>query len=282
MARTILLPDAGHRQVLGKRRLAAVIQDVRGKFTSEGTFEPFENEVADGYDTVDWAAKQPWSDGNVGVMGESYYGYTTWAAAVSRHPNLKCIAPANINMDVYSSAYRQGAFDLQLMGDWAIAMDARTYQNALRLDHWHLPLIAIDDVAGIPSDSYKRLVTHPYGGGPWDSINLNGLYDQISIPILHLGGWYDVFLNGTIHDWQEIRSARSASPAAAPSGWSGTVGSRSPPRTRPIIGQLDIGDTSATAQWDVRQACDYCFKARDRAGGRAPVRIFVIGDNDWR
>jgi len=84
-------------------------------------------------------------------MGELYYGYTTWAAAVSRHPNLKCIAPANINVDVCSSAYRQGALDLQLMGDWTILMDSRTYQNALRLDHWHLPLIAMDDVAGIPS-----------------------------------------------------------------------------------------------------------------------------------
>jgi predicted acyl esterase len=264
---------------------AAVIQDVRGKFTSEGRFEPFESEVADGYDTVDWAAKQPWSDGNVGVMGESYYGYTTWAAAVSQHPNLKCVAPANINMDVYSSAYRQGAFDLQLMGDWAIGMDARTYQNALRLDHWHLPLIAMDDVAGIPSYSYKRLVTHPYGGGPWDRINLNGWYDQISIPILHLGGWYDVFLNGTIHDWQEIRSARSASPSAAPQ-WLvlGPWDHESTTDETHRIGQLDIGDKSATTQWDVRQAFfDYCLKGMEtELVTGPPVRIFVVGDNDWR
>jgi hypothetical protein len=89
-----------------RKGYVAVIQDVRGKWKSEGTFDPFVNEVADGYDTVDWAAKQPWSDGNVGVMGESYYGYTTGAAAVSRHPKLRCVAPANTNMDVYGSAYR--------------------------------------------------------------------------------------------------------------------------------------------------------------------------------
>jgi putative CocE/NonD family hydrolase len=268
-----------------KKGYAAVIQDVRGKFTSEGSFEPFENEVADGYDTVDWAAKQPWSDGNVGVMGESYYGYTTWAAAVSQHPNLKCIAPANINMDVYSSAFRQGAFDLQLMGDWAIGMDSRTYQNALRLDHWHLPLIAMDDAAGIPSYNYKRLATNPYGGGPWDRINLNGWYDQISIPILHLGGWYDVFLNGTIHDWQEIRSARSTSPSAAPQ-WLvlGPWDHESTTDETHRIGQSDIGDKSATTQWDVRQAFfDYCLKGMETELTTEPkVHIFVVGDNDWR
>ena len=268
-----------------KKGYAAVIQDVRGKFTSEGSFDPFVNEVADGYDTIDWAAKQPWSDGNVGVMGESYYGYTTWAAAVSQHPNLKCIAPANINMDVYSSAFRQGAFDLQLMGDWAIGMDARTYQNALRLDHWYLPLIGMDDAAGIPSYNYKRLVTHPYGGGPWDGINLNGWYDQISIPILHLGGWYDVFLNGTIHDWQEIRSARAALPSAAPQ-WLvlGPWDHESTTDKTHRIGQLDIGDKSATTQWDVRQAFfDWCLKGMETELVAGPkVQIFVVGDNDWR
>jgi putative CocE/NonD family hydrolase len=268
-----------------KRGYAAVIQDVRGKFTSEGSFDPFVNEVADGYDTIDWAAKQPWSDGNAGVMGESYYGYTTWAAAVSQHPSLKCIAPANINMDVYSSAFRQGAFDLQLMGDWAIGMDARTYQNALRLDHWHLPLIAMDDAAGIPSYNYKRMVTNPYGGGPWDRINLNDWYEQISIPILHLGGWNDVFLNGTIHDWQEIRSVRAALPAAAPQ-WLvlGPWDHESTTDETHRIGQLEIGEKSATTQWDVRQAFfDWCLKGIETELVAGPkVQIFVVGDNDWR
>ncbi len=268
-----------------KKGYAAVIQDVRGKFTSEGSFDPFVNEVADGYDTVDWAAKQPWSDGNVGVMGESYYGYTTWAAAVSQHPNLKCIAPANINMDVYSSAYRQGAFDLQLMGDWAIGMDSRTYQNALRLDHWHLPLIAMDDVAGIPSYNFNRMVANSRGGGPWAGINLNDWYGQISIPILHLGGWYDVFLNGTIHDWQEIRSVRSTLPSAAPQ-WLvlGPWDHESTTDKTHRIGRLDIGDKSATSQWEVRQAFfDFCLKGIDTELVSEPkVRIFVVGDNDWR
>lgn len=268
-----------------RKGYAAVIQDVRGKFASEGTFEPFVHEIADGYDTIDWAAKQPWSDGNIGMMGESYYGYTTWAAAASQHPNLKCIAPANMNMDVYSSAYRQGAFDLQLMGDWAIGMDSRTYQNALRLDHWQLPLIAMDDAAGIPSYAYNRLVTHPYGGGPWDRINLTQWYDQIRIPILHQGGWYDVFLNGTIRNWQEIEIARSTSPSAAPQ-WLvlGPWDHESTTDDTHRIGQLDIGDASAVTQWQVRQAFfDYCLKGMDTDLVTAPkVQIFVVGDNEWR
>lgn len=268
-----------------RKGYVAVIQDVRGKFASEGTFEPFVHEIADGYDTVEWAAHQPWSDGNVGVMGESYYGFTTWAAAASGHPNLKCVAPANMNMDVYGSAYRQGALDLQLMGDWAIGMDAQTYQNALRLDHRHLPLIAIDDAAGIPSYQYKLLVTHPYGGGYWDQINLDGYYDQIAIPILHLGGWYDVFLNGTLRNWQEIEAARAGLASAAPQ-WLvlGPWDHESTTDKTHRIGKLEIGDKSVTTQWGVRQEFfDWCLKGLDNGLPAGPkVRLFVVGDNDWR
>jgi len=80
-----------------RRGYAAVVQDVRGKWGSEGVFEPnlARNEISDGHDTVDWIAKQPWSDGRVGMWGESYFGFTTWAAAVSQHPALVAIAPGD-------------------------------------------------------------------------------------------------------------------------------------------------------------------------------------------
>jgi putative CocE/NonD family hydrolase len=70
-----------------RRGYAAVVQDVRGKWGSEGVFEPnlARNEISDGNDTVDWIAKQPWSNRRVGMWGESYFGFTTWAAAVSQH-----------------------------------------------------------------------------------------------------------------------------------------------------------------------------------------------------
>ena len=73
------------------RGYAFVVQDVRGKFRSEGETLAFAHEVDDGYDTLEWVVSQPWCDGNVGMWGDSYYGYTQWAAVASRHPALKAI-----------------------------------------------------------------------------------------------------------------------------------------------------------------------------------------------
>ena len=76
------------------RGYAFVVQDVRGKFRSEGETLPFVHEVEDGYDTLEWIAAQPWSDGAVGMWGDSYYGYTQWAAVASGHPALRPSSPA--------------------------------------------------------------------------------------------------------------------------------------------------------------------------------------------
>ena len=82
-----------------ERGYAFVAQDVRGKFRSEGETMPFVHEVEDGYDTLEWVAAQPWCDGRVGMWGDSYYGYTQWAAAASGHPALKAIVPRVTSTD---------------------------------------------------------------------------------------------------------------------------------------------------------------------------------------
>ena len=80
---------------------AMVVQDVRGRYASDGTFVPFEHEAADGFDTVEWVAAQPWCDGNVGMFGGSYVGYTQWAAASLRPPHLRAIAPVVATSDLH-------------------------------------------------------------------------------------------------------------------------------------------------------------------------------------
>src|SRR4029434_9794171 len=77
-----------------ERGYAVVIQDVRGRYQSEGEFRPYENEGRDGYDTIEWAAKQPWSNGSVGTFGLSYPGAVQWLAAVESPPHLKAMVPA--------------------------------------------------------------------------------------------------------------------------------------------------------------------------------------------
>jgi putative CocE/NonD family hydrolase len=106
---------------------ASVVQDVRGKWGSEGIFDPNVGaiEIADGYDTIDWIAKQNWSNGRVGMWGESYYGFTTYAGAVSQHPALVAIAPGDITLNRYPATFRNGCLQLNTVGIWAIEMMAR-------------------------------------------------------------------------------------------------------------------------------------------------------------
>ncbi|UCD56772.1 MAG: CocE/NonD family hydrolase [Candidatus Hydrogenedentota bacterium] len=262
-----------------------VVQDVRGKFCSEGKFEPFVNEAEDGYDTIDWIARQPWCDGSIGMMGESYYGYTTWAAATTNHPSLKCVAPMNIGMDAYSDSFQNGALCVQTSGLYLILMNARTYQNVLRLDRWHLPLISMDDEAGIPSPFYDAVIRNSVRVDDWEKVSLNDKYDQIKVPSLHLAGWYDVFLKSTINDWMEISKLNETTELKGKQ-WLlvGPIDHESTTENTNRIGRLDIGDKSATTPWGVRQAFfDYWLKGIDNDFEKTPrVRIFVIGDNDWR
>jgi len=89
--RSTFMPAIAH--YLTANGFAVVIQDVRGKFRSEGVAEPFVNEAADGHDALDWIVSQPWSNGIVGMSGDSYYGFTQWAAASTGHPALRAMVP---------------------------------------------------------------------------------------------------------------------------------------------------------------------------------------------
>tara|TARA_R110002020_G_scaffold75315_15_gene191793 strand:+ start:346 stop:1986 length:1641 start_codon:yes stop_codon:yes gene_type:complete len=86
-------PMAEYARYMTERGYRVVLQDVRGKFRSGGASVLFVHEVNDGFDTIDWVINQSWSNGKVGMSGNSYYGYTQWAAVSSRHPALRAIAP---------------------------------------------------------------------------------------------------------------------------------------------------------------------------------------------
>lgn len=261
-----------------------VVQDVRGKYASEGKFEPFINEAADGYDTLDWIADQPWCDGNIGMSGESYYGYTQWAVACLNHPNLKCIAPDETSADIYGVwIYQNNAFCLQTMGTWAYQMNARKTNNPLRLDYWHLPLITMDDEAGASCDYYKDWIRHPTRDAYWEPVNICQKYNQVKIPVYHLGGWYDVFLSDTINSWHAVKE-NSESLEARENQWlliAPTDHEKTPSETHKI-GRINIGK-EAWAYDRLQRFFDYWLKGIDNGFDRTPrVEIFTIGDNEWR
>ena len=269
-----------------RKGYVCVVQDVRGKYASEGKFEPFVNEGADGYDTLDWIAGQPWCDGNIGMTGESYYGYTQWVVAWSNHPNLKCIAPGETFPDTYAVGYDRGALCLQTMGTWAYEMNARKVNNPLRLDYWHLPLVSMDDDAGVRCDYYKDWIRHPSRDAFWEPINAINVcqkYNQVKIPIYHWCGWYDVLLPGTISSWRGVQE-NSDSMETRKNQWlllPPTDHEITPPETH-RIGRIDIGKEAWTYD-RLQRFFDYWLKGADNGFDRTPrVEIFTIGDNKWR
>ncbi len=143
-----------------RKGYACVVQDVRGKFSSDGVFEPVVNEINDGFDTVQWITRQSWCSGKVGMWGESYYGLTSLAAAMSGVEGLACIAPGDIVMDWHKIWFRQGAMFQNTMAPWAIAMDAAEYADLSKLDPWHLPLNDMARAAGQAGGYFNTVITH--------------------------------------------------------------------------------------------------------------------------
>jgi len=274
-----------------KKGYIFVAQDVRGKWNSEGEWyscyssKGVKNEANDGYDTIDYVAKQPWCNGNIGMFGVSYYGSTQWAVAPLNHPNLKCIAPGTTATDIYGiKIYNNGAFCMQTMGEWEYTMNSRKNNNSLRLNPWHLPLITMDDETGVTCDCYKDWIRHPSRDSYWDQIS-HSKYDQIKIPVLHWGGWYDVYLKATIDDWLGVRE-NSKSSVAMDNQWLviGPIDHEWTTDSTHKIGEMDIGEKGCNWIWSLHeQFFDYWLKGIDNGFSEIPrVKIFVLGDNEWR
>jgi putative CocE/NonD family hydrolase len=267
-----------------KKGYACVIQDVRGKWASEGVWKPFIHEAQDGYDTLDWIAAQPWCDGNIGMLGESYFGYTQWAVAPLNHPNLKCIAPGDTAADIYGVwFYVDHAFCQQTMGNWAVSMNSRRWQNYLKSDHWGWPLIQMADKANLSSSHYTEYIKHPERDEYWEGINVDRKYGAIQIPVLIWGGWYDVFLKGTLNDWLGLL-ANPPKNKDRDNIWLliGPIDHEQTPQETGRIGNLEIG-SQAWATDLLVPFFDYYLKGVDNGLKNNPrVKIFVIGDNQWR
>ena len=199
-----------------RKGYACVVQDVRGKFSSEGEFEPLVNEIDDTYDAIGWVASQEWSDGRVGMWGESYYGWTSYCGAVGGHAALRAIAPGDIALDRYSHAYRGGAFAFNTVGNWAIAMTDQGWVDASVVDPWHLPLIEIAEAAGLDVPYLREVLSHPATRRVLEVRSMRELaVDKVRVPTLVWGGWYDVFsgpVRGRVADHQRAEACRPVTP----------------------------------------------------------------------
>jgi putative CocE/NonD family hydrolase len=281
---------------------AVVMQDVRGRYASEGEYEPYRHEGRDGYDTIEWAARQPWSSGAVGTFGLSYPGAVQWLAAVERPPSLKAMVPAMTYATPESFWYSGGVWDGSWL-DWTwwnIAPDLRRRLGAPgpRTDDevaaaWkqegirakgHRPLLTLPDFQGV-APWYYEWMRHPPGDSWWDWARLEGRYGDVGAAVLNISGWFD----------------EPYGPLGAATNYNGLVRARSPDsaRTQLILGPWTHGvdalgrDTAGDRSFGSSAAIDYTatvLRWMDRylKGGGAPeedgaeVRVFVMGANRWR
>jgi putative CocE/NonD family hydrolase len=292
---------------------AVVIQDCRGTGASEGEPCFWRQERNDGYDTVEWIATQPWCNGNVGMYGISYFGYTQWAAAVTQPPHLKTICPmgAQANFRAHPFSDRGDAFRLTTYESFCL----RLAENTLMRKHLaHDKLKSLRERITYLSDNWEELVnTLPLKDSPvakivkelnlappssellenmqddnyWRQYGDPFPFEKVIIPGFHICGWYDPISGpGILQSYQEMM-ARGGSDSARRNQkllvgpWIHALDLQN------LVGELDFGKESSGDFIDVTgmhiRWFDYWLKGIDNGiMDEPPVRIFIMGDNVWR
>ena len=272
-----------------------VSQNVRGRFGSEGEFTAYieGQEIPDAYDTIDWIVNQEWSDNNIGVMGESYYGYTSLMAAISGHPAVKAISPANITLAREKQSL-DGVFPIQASGLWTLDMDDSVngeYQNTEDIDLYHLPLITMGERYGLRDIIWKDRVLG-YSENP-NALKKSAIeeYKKIQVPALYFGGWYDTFTRGSIAIWKGVKQYSQNSDVRdkqwlVMGPWDHDSMSVHIAGIEPStkIGRRDFGKKAVSIYGEtLTEFFDYFLKGVDNNFiEHDRVLYFNIGDNDWR
>jgi len=291
-----------------KAGFAVVIQDTRGRHTSEGEFYAFRDDIDDGYDTVEWAAAQPWSNGKVGMYGASYVGATQWLAATSRPPHLVTIVPTVTASNYHDGwTYQGGAFELGFNMSWTLLqLTLANFKNVsgvqgvprerrgemIRLiDNMtegfeHLPT---KDFPGLDSGLakyYYDWLAHPDFDEYWQKLCIEDKHSEIDVPAMHFGGWYDIFLGGTIRNYLGMKE--SGANETARKGQRLIIGPWAHgARGSMMAGRHYFGIMADPMATDVdgvhlRWFDHWLNDAKNGITEEAPVQIFVMGDDQWR
>jgi putative CocE/NonD family hydrolase len=293
-----------------RRGYVVIAQDTRGCGRSEGEFVPFIYDANDGADSVDWAAALPYADGQVGMFGSSYDGFDQWSAASQQPSALKAMVPWNSPSDPFDGqSYRGGAFEFGLHASWHLSMgfgvlarrlqdapdvlgeavrqQSRELDNLVPVGYWSLPLaqfaplrrndvgpVFFDEIAGA-MDRTARV---------WEALDIPAIHDRVQAATLNVGGWYDLFVSGTIDNFTAMR-ARGRPTRLLIGPWTHSE------RSSPVVGELNFGVGSQLAAIDLGLSLsdrqlrwfDHWLKGIDTGiMAEPPIKLFVMGANVWR
>lgn len=291
---------------------AVVRQDVRGRFDSEGEFYPFRDDPQDGYDTIEWVAEQPWCNGKVGTMGGSHVGTVQYLAVLAAPPHLTTCLPEIAPASVYHYWwYHGGAFRLCFNLAWLVLLaqdnsrhfparvrqlaDARSQlwvtpeqMKALEISplwrEWSLQNVPWPaDVFG--NSWFEDFMGHAEYDSFWHPTDFRRHHEKMTVPMLHVGGWYDTFGQGTIDSY--VGMVENAGSEEARRGQRLVVG---PWRhagfmSGSVVGDVDFGPNLPTVdQLGLRLRWYDQWLKGENTGllDEPPVLIFVMGDNVWR
>ncbi len=270
-----------------------VIQDVRGRGTSEGEFDLFSYEVADGLDTIKWVSQLPNSTAKVGMYGFSYQGMTQLYTAVHQPECLKAIAPAMVAYDLYTDwAYENGAFCLYANLAWAIQLAGETARLKgdeaayleLRAAADNLPLNGSIPVNPelmqrlAPDSFYHQWLNNSDSTAEyWQRRSPKYLLENVNIPMLHVGGWFDPYLRGTLNLYQAM-AAKGKQPQHLLIGpWAHLPWGRK-------LGAIDYGIQAQNPIDEIQiRWFDHWLKGKDTGLlEESPISLFEMGSNQWR
>ncbi|HEX9755433.1 MAG TPA: CocE/NonD family hydrolase, partial [Gemmatimonadales bacterium] len=295
-----------------ERGYAVVAQDARGRYTSDGEFLPYQQEGKDGHDTIEWAAAQSWSTGDVGTIGLSYPGAVQWLAAVEQPPHLKAMVPAMTFASPFHFWYTGGVWD-QSWVSWIwhnIAPDLRSRlaraprsrqkpgpltaeeaRNAWAAQGRPLqevrPLLAMDAFRGL-AEWYYEWIRHPPGDDWWDWADLTDKYDRVSAAVLNLSGWHDEAYGpaGATTNFAGLAKARQGSTDGVRGGaalvvgpWTHGIG----PIGRTRSGEREMGP-KAVLDYDelvLRWMDRWVRGVKNGVDREKPVRVYVMGADRW-
>jgi len=283
------------------RNYVVVVQDVRGRFSSDGEWYPFKHESNDGYDAVEWAAGLPSSNGKVGMVGGSYIGATQMLAAVAHPPHLAGICPVVTASDYHENwVYQGGAFEQWFSESWTslLAQDtldrlAKRGTNALEgVSVWPVDKYPVfrmkfdpagENVTKELAPYFLDWLDHPAYDAYWKQWSIEEKYPEIQVPALTITAWYDIFLGGSLRNYVGLKSNGGNVESRAKQRLLIAIGGHSGSGEK--IGALDFGP--AAAEYDetatILDWYDYLLKDSQNEFAHAkPVKIFVMGINKWR
>ena len=274
-----------------RRGYVYVVQDCRGRFGSSGVWEPFVNEAKDGYDSIEWLAREPYTDGKVGMIGGSYVGWVQWWAAGEHPPHLVTIIPNVSPPDpFYNIPYEYGAFFMWGAIWWADVLESQAtadisgvalskigekkYSKLLLA----LPVVDLDKtVLGKENPYWRKWIQHPNNDSYWQPADFLDRMKDVDIPVFHQSGWFDGDGIGTKLNYLRMESYRHANQKLTLGPWGHTD------TAQRLYGERDFTQSAIIdLQRDYLRWFDHWLKGVDNGIDKEPlVSLFVMGSNKW-